>query len=110
MENLNGNDGEWFADKFDECVDFSQHLKDPYDFDKYKSDMRFQAYATAKKMFDFERVFAFCQDHRVEVLVQDDTMYHCYIDWHKEKGAWAVEMDGFTSLIMGIHEYTKRNG
>lgn len=84
----------------------------PGDPEKYREYIRGMSFLAAKKDFDFETIFKFCQDHRVEVLMQDDTMYHCFIDWHlpEGKGSWAVEFDGFTSLILGINEYIRHDG
>lgn len=80
----------------------------PESMKDYGRKLRESSHKIAKKNFDFELIFNFCQDHRVEVLVQDDLQYHCYIDYHIDKGkkgAWAVQLDSFSALIIGIKSY-----
>lgn len=97
--------------KFANFGEFIQDAKiTPEEFSKMIKDGN---YKIAKNLFDFDKIFNFCQEHRVEVMVQDDTMYHCYIDYHTDagkKGVWAVDMDGFSSMIIGISSYIKNNG
>lgn len=80
--------------------------------EEFREYVRGSSYLIAKKDFDFDKIFKFCQDHRVEILIQEDSMYHCFIDWHlpEGKGSWAIEFDAFTSLIIGINEYIRHDG
>jgi hypothetical protein len=103
--------GEEMADGIDkEVVDFLKD-KSTAEPEDYRKQIRDGSHFIATKFFDFEKIFNFCQEHRVEVLLQDDTMMHCFIDYHlddnKNKSSWAIEFDGFTALIRGIHEYTQ---
>ena len=81
----------------------------PKTMDNIRQEIRDGSYQIAKVRFDFDTIFNFCQEHRVEVLLQDDTMYHCYIDYHldtpKSKSSWATEFDGFTAMVRGISDY-----
>jgi hypothetical protein len=72
-----------------------------------KQQIRDGSYKIAKDNFEFEKIFNFCQTHRVEILMQEDTLFHCFIDYTpgSEDGSWAAEFDGFTSMIKGITQF-----
>ena len=83
----------------------------PPDPEDMRQQIRDGSYKIAKSRFDFDEIFNFCQEHRVEVLLQEDTMFHCYIDFHLEDGkrSWAIEFDGFTAMVKGINDYILHN-
>lgn len=98
-------DGKWIPNH-----PFSNQAEDPKE---YRKQIRDGNYEIVKKYFDLDVIFNFCQEHRVEILLQEDTMFHCYIDYHLDegkKGVWAVEFDGFTCMVRGITDYIKHNG
>lgn len=111
-------DGSWIPkepveDKMDKSMDFTEYLKDdkePISTKEFGQMIRDSSYKQSKKGFDFDTIFNFCQEHRVEVLLQDDLQYHCIIDYHLEKtGSWAIEMDSFTAFVVGINQYIKHH-
>lgn len=58
-----------------------------------------------------QEIIDFNLEHRVEVLVQADCQYHCYIDYHlvKNKGSYEIALTFFGALAGGIYKY-KKNG
>lgn len=80
--------------------------------EEFREYIKGSSFLMAKKDFDFDKIFKFSQEHRVEILLQEDSMYHCFIDWHlpEGKGSWAIEFDAFTSMILGINEYIRHDG
>jgi len=98
------------AEELDKANDTPQVM--PGDAEKYREYIRAMSFLDAKKNFDFDDIFKFCQDHRVEVMMQEDAMFHCFIDWHlpEGKGSWAIEFDSFTAFILGIKQYIEHGG
>jgi len=128
MEKLNGNESpndskkdEWFAEQFDKSINFDDLVKSvnetPIEPEPEPSEqvedfsklLKTMTHLQARKDFDFDTIFNFCQEHRVEILVQEDDMYHCFIDWHlpEGKGSWAIEFNALTSLVRGVTDYIK---
>lgn len=106
-EDLMGTASEFVAGELDKSVKFGEYLKSETPRD-YLQEIRDASYTIVKRDFDMDKIFNFCQEHRVEILLQEDTMMHCFIDWHLEegkKGSWAIEFDSFTCLVRGIDAY-----
>lgn len=45
----------------------------------------------------------FCLGHSVEIKIQDDLQYYCYIDGNSEPEA--IELDAYSALVRGIYNY-----
>lgn len=55
--------------------------------------------------FDIDECLNFCWNHRVEILLQNDLQYHCYIDYPENTDSYGIENDAFTSMVVGITRY-----
>lgn len=54
-------------------------------------------------------VLTFCQTHSVHVEPTADWQYGCVIDRQKPfRGYHAIELDAFSALVLGIHNYKAR--
>jgi hypothetical protein len=62
-----------------------------------------------KKHFDLEKIYRFTLEHRVEILLQDDCQFHCYIDYKSGDGSqvYGIDIDPLTSMALGISSYIK---
>ena len=52
-------------------------------------------------------ILLFCQQNQVEVTRGGDYMYGAYINSHT--GIWSTDMDCYSALVQGIHNYKKHN-
>jgi hypothetical protein len=77
--------------------------------DNYEQSM----YDYAKANFNFDEVFEFCAENRVELSLIPDNQIGCYINYGldgKNLGAWAIDIHPLLALINGIKTYKERNG
>jgi len=56
-----------------------------------------------KRVFDFDKVFNFCQKNRVEIEFGSDLQHYCKID----NKVYAIEITAFSALVFGIENYLK---
>lgn len=67
-----------------------------------------QTHESTKKNFDFDKIYEFCNNHKVEVIVQSDHLYHCYIDYVAEDGSMASDIHPLAALVNGIKRFNNR--
>jgi len=60
-----------------------------------------------KKNINIELILDFCWNYKVEVLMQADFQYHCYINYKEGDGAYSIELDPLSALILGIENFKK---
>lgn len=65
-------------------------------------EIEIRTYEMAKKNFDFDNTYVFCNNHRVEVIMQDDLQFHCFIDYPKNPLAFAIDIHPIAALVKGI--------
>lgn len=61
-----------------------------------------------RKLFDMEEILDFQKDHKVEILMQDDLQFHCFIDYKKGDGSYAQSLTSLNAMIVGIKQYKNR--
>ncbi len=76
---------------------------------KYEDEIQQASYSALKSEFNLNKVFEFCWKNRVEILVQDDCMCHCYINYKEGDGSYSAEIDALSALIVGIDVYINHN-
>lgn len=62
----------------------------------------------AKSLFDFDTIWSFCLENRIELTIGKDLQYYCRIN--SLQSASAIEINALSALIMGIHNYKNKNG
>lgn len=83
-------------------------MENEYPKDKFGKKIQKDNEKTIKNTFDIlgiDEILNFCWNHRVEVLLQDDMQFHCFIDYPENTGSYGIEIDAFTSFIVGIAKY-----
>lgn len=58
--------------------------------------------------FNLEEILEFQTKHKVEVLVQSDYQYHCFIDFKEGDGSYAQAFTVLNALMMGIRNYKQK--
>lgn len=59
-----------------------------------------------RRYFDVNQVISFQKNHRVEVKMESDWQYACYIDG----GSWGSSLTPLMSIIVGIRQYMAWDG
>lgn len=60
---------------------------------------------SVRKLFNLEDIFKFQKEHRVEIMIEADCQYHCYINLK----VWGSGLTTLGALVTGILQYTKHN-
>lgn len=55
--------------------------------------------------FNIEEILKFQLEHKVEVIMQEDYQYHCFIDYKKGDGSYAQSFTPLNALMVGIKQY-----
>jgi len=61
--------------------------------------------AHRKEKNNITELRSFCEEHRVEVLLQDDMLFHCFIDFEEGHGSWSVMDNPLDSMIYGMQQF-----
>lgn len=56
-----------------------------------------------------EKIEALCLDHRIEVLMQDDHLYHCFIGWPECTGSYGSGLTFIQALTNGVDNFLREN-
>lgn len=65
-------------------------------------------YKYLKKNFDLDKIFNFTLKHKVDVIMQSDQQFHCFIDYEEGDGSWGIDIDPLSAIMNGIEVYTNR--
>jgi hypothetical protein len=88
-------------------MNYNNEKKDCYSKKEFEEQLK----VDNKKIIgtiDIDEILNFCYNHRVEILLQDDMQFHCFIDYPENKSSYGIELDAFTSMIIGIKTYLKK--
>lgn len=55
-----------------------------------------------ESVLDTTTLLAFCQANRVEVIQQEDSLCHCFING---QGSYAEELDAYSAIVFGVHQF-----
>lgn len=75
--------------------------------DEFTKKLKEDSLNYLKTNFNLEEIFEFCFNNKVDVLKQDDQMYHCFINYNNGDGSWSQEIDALSSLVIGIKRFKK---
>ncbi len=64
-------------------------------------------YNITKQNFDFNKIYNFCKEHRVEIIFERDLQFHCFIDYKDGDGSYDAGLYAFNSLVNGISTYLR---
>ena len=79
----------------------SEKIVKSAEFLKMKNDQ----FNFLKNKFDLEKIFDFCWNNVVEVLLQSDGQYHCFINYSDGDGCYSADLDALTAMVIGIEKY-----
>lgn len=60
------------------------------------------------KYFNFDEIYNFTTKNKVEVLLQSDLLYHCFINFNKDSGSYAADLTPLSALVFGIKNFKKQ--
>lgn len=69
-----------------------------------------QEYFLTYKLFNFDEIFSFIIENKVEVLVQEDYQFHCYINYDGKTGSLDSSLTPLSALVLGIKKYKENYG
>jgi hypothetical protein len=78
----------------------SKSTSTPDTFDYHQEEIKFW-----RSKVSAEELVEFLDEHRVEVLVQADTQYHCYIDYKEGDGSDGIGLTFLGALLEAIYRY-----
>lgn len=61
-----------------------------------------------KQLFNLEEILDFQREHKIEVIMQSDLQYHCFIDFKEGDGSYASAFTPLNAMIIGIKQYKNR--
>ena len=62
-----------------------------------------------RQNFDLEEILEFQSKHKVEILMEADYQYACYIDYKEGLGCYCSSFTPLHALVAGIKTYKNKN-
>lgn len=57
---------------------------------------------------NLQELYQFCKENRVEILLQEDCEYHCFVNYHEGKGSLHSDFNPLIALVFTMNKFKNK--